>query len=121
MPDPRLEVVEALGRRVVVIDKPTFSIGRRSANDLVLSGTDVSREHAEILKSNGGYLIRDRGSRSGTTVNGAGVTERTLNHGDRIQIGRGAGAALVFLIDDTPVTDMTSETSIIGGLRQVAA
>ena len=49
--DARLEVNDAQGRRVVVLDKPTFTIGRRSANDLQLTGTDVSRDHAEILRT----------------------------------------------------------------------
>src|SRR5438105_4814974 len=61
MPDARLEVTDAIGRRVVVHDKPTFTIGRRSANDLQLTGTDVSRDHAEILCADGRYLVRERG------------------------------------------------------------
>ena len=61
MPDPRLEVIDVLGHRVVVIDKPSFSIGRRSSNDLHLTGTDVSREHAEIVHVGGRYVLRDRG------------------------------------------------------------
>ena len=46
MPDGRLEVTDALGRRVIHIDKPVFSVGRRSGNDLQLVGSDVSRDHA---------------------------------------------------------------------------
>ncbi len=121
MHEPRLEVVDSLGRRVVLIDKPSFSIGRRSVNDLALTGTDVSREHADIVLTDGRYVIRDRASRCGTMVNGTQITERPLKHGDRIRIGRTAGAELVFLIDDTPVSDMGSGTSIVGGFRQVAA
>ncbi len=122
MPEPRLEVIDALGHRTVPIDKPSFSIGRRSANDLPLPGNDVSREHAEIRQFNGTYVIRDRGSRCGTTVNGAAITERPLKHGDRIQIGRAAGAELIFLIDDTAASGAySSGTSIIGGFRQVGA
>ena len=121
MPDPRLEVIDALGHRVVVIDKPSFSIGRRSSNDLRLDGTDVSREHAEIFHGNGRYAIRDRASRSGTMVNGTAITEQPLTHGDRIRIGRTAGAELIFLIDDSPVSEMHSGTAIVGGFRQVAA
>jgi len=71
MSGPRLEVVDSVGRRVVVIDKPLFTIGRRSANDLALTGNDVSREHAEIRHADNQYVICDRGSRCGTTVNGA--------------------------------------------------
>ena len=74
MTDPRLEVIDSLGHRVAVIDKMPFAIGRRSSNDLILTGTDVSREHAEIFDIDGHYAIRDRGSRSGTMVNGSPIT-----------------------------------------------
>jgi hypothetical protein len=49
MADAGLEVTDALGRRLVRPDKPTFTIGRRSANDLQLIGTDVSRDHADAI------------------------------------------------------------------------
>ena len=122
IPDARLDVTDILGRRTVVLDKPTFTIGRRSANDLQLTGTDVSRDHAEILRGDGHYLIRDRGSRCGTYINGAPVTERRLVHGDKIQLGRTAGAQLVFLLHDT-VADSGSRggaSTIVGGFRQIA-
>ena len=82
MSDGRLEVTDALGRRVIHIDKPVFSIGRRSGNDLQLVGSDVSRDHAEIALDNGRFLLRDRGSRYGTYVNGEGISEHELKHGD---------------------------------------
>jgi phosphoserine phosphatase RsbU/P len=120
--DARLEVSDTQGRRVVVLDKATFTIGRRSANDLQLTGTDVSRDHAEILRSDGNYLIRDRGSRCGTYVNGAPVTERRLVHGDKIQVGRTAGAQLVFLLHDagSDTGSRGGASGVVGGLRQVA-
>ena len=65
MSDARLEVTDVQGSRVVILDKPAFTIGRRSVNDLQLTGTDVSRDHAEILRTDGQYLVRDRGSRCG--------------------------------------------------------
>ena len=73
MPDARLEVHDSLGRRPVPIDKPVFTIGRRSGNDLHLMGSDVSRDHAEIAQVAGNYLVRDRGSRYGTFVNGTQI------------------------------------------------
>ena len=121
MPEPRLEVTDPLGRRFVVINKPTFSIGRRSSNDVVLAGTDVSREHAEIIETGGRYTLRDRGSQSGTLLNGVEVTERSLAHGDRIGIGRASGVELVFLSDDAPGSSIGSSTAAGAGLRQIAA
>ena len=121
MEDARLEVTDALGRRTVVLDKPTFTIGRRSVNDLQLTGTDVSRDHAEILRNDGQYLVRDRGSRCGTYVNGVQVTERRLAHGDRIQVGRVAGAQLLFLTHETRDAESRGGASaIVGGFRQIA-
>src|SRR6185503_9273272 len=122
MADARLEVSDAQGRRVVPLDKPAFTIGRRSANDLQLTGTDVSRDHAEILRSDGQYLVRDRGSRCGTYVNGAQVTEKRLSHGDRIQVGRTAGAQLLFLTHDTSAdtASRSGASGIVGGFRQIA-
>ena len=122
MADARLDVTDALGRRVVILDKPAFTIGRRGTNDLQLTGTDVSRHHAEILRSNGLYLVRDCGSRCGTYVNGSQVTERQLAHGDRIQLGRTADAQLVFLSDDRPVDagSRSGASAVAGGFRQIA-
>ncbi len=125
MADGRLEVTDALGRRVIHIDKPVFSIGRRSGNDLQLVGSDVSRDHAEIASENGAFVLRDRGSRYGTYVNGEGVTEHTLQHGDLVRLGRSGGAEMVFLLDDvtqgSAVSGDRHTTSAVGDLRQVAA
>jgi serine phosphatase RsbU (regulator of sigma subunit)/pSer/pThr/pTyr-binding forkhead associated (FHA) protein len=124
MPDGRLEVTDALGRRVIHIDKPVFSIGRRSGNDLQLVGSDVSRDHAEIALDNSRFLLRDRGSRYGTYVNGEGITEHELKHGDLVRLGRSGGAELVFLLEDATQSPASSDkhtTSAVGDLRQVAA
>ena len=70
MSQARLHVSDSQGRRVVVLDRPQFLIGRRTAADLQIVSTDVSREHAEIVQEEGRYVLRDRGSRYGTFVNG---------------------------------------------------
>ena len=76
MPDARLEVTDALGRRIVPIGKEAFGIGRRETNDLRLAGSEVSRDHAEIVvAASGGFLVRDKQSRYGTYVNDEPVTE----------------------------------------------
>jgi phosphoserine phosphatase RsbU/P len=122
MPEARLEVTDALGRRVVPIGKAPFEIGRRETNDLRLAGSEVSRDHAEIVPADGGFVVRDRSSRYGTFVNGEPVTERALVHGDRIRLGRSGGAEMVFLIADSdPVPERSSTTTAIGDLRQIAA
>jgi serine phosphatase RsbU (regulator of sigma subunit) len=120
--EARLEVTDSGGRRVVPLDKPTFTIGRRSVNDLRLDATDVSRDHAEIVSSEGHFIVRDRNSRCGTFVNGAQITERRLAHGDKIQVGRLGGAELVFLLHDqgTDTGSRGGSSGIVGGFRQIA-
>ena len=119
--EPRLEVNDGLGRRLVAIDKPVLTIGRRTESDVRLVGSDVSREHAELAVEDGKYLLRDRGSRYGTFVNGAPVTEHTLAHGDKVQFGRTGGAEVVFLTDAPPSASGTSSAgTAVGDIRQMA-
>ena len=96
MPDVKLRVNDPQGRRFVALDKELFTIGRRTAADLQIVSTDVSREHAEIVRDGIQYILRDRGSRYGTFVNGEPVTERALLSGDRIRLGRTEAVELVF-------------------------
>ncbi|HXW05696.1 MAG TPA: SpoIIE family protein phosphatase [Vicinamibacterales bacterium] len=121
MADARLEVTDALGRRIVPISKAQFEIGRRETNDLRLAGSEVSRDHAEIAVQENRFILRDRNSRYGTYVNGEQVTERQLVHGDRVRLGRTGGAEMVFLLADTAPPLERATTTAIGDLRQIAA
>ena len=121
MPDARLEVTDALGRRIIPVSKNQFEIGRRETNDLRLAGSEVSRDHAEITVDGTRFTLKDRNSRYGTYVNGEQVTDRVLVHGDRIRLGRSGGAEMVFLLaDNQPPVDRATTTAI-GDLRQIAA
>ena len=122
MPAPRLEVRDVLGERVVSVERMPFTIGRRETNDLRLGGSEVSREHAEILGDAGRYTLRDKASRYGTFVNGEPVTECELKTGDRVRLGRGGGADLVFLTaDDERSLSSRSTTGARDDLRQINA
>lgn len=120
-PHARLEVNDGLGQRIVPINKDLLCIGRRTESDLRLVGSDVSREHAEIVKQNGDWILRDKGSRYGTYVNGEAVSEHKLTHGDRVQFGRASGADVVFLTGDGPAHTDRSHASAVNDLRQLAA
>src|SRR5688572_19353689 len=112
--DARLQVIDNQGRRIIPLDKPVFIIGRRTAADLQLLNADVSREHAEIARDGVRFLLRDRGSRYGTFVNGEQITERPLEHGDRIRLGRTEGVELVFMTEQ-------EATAHASGLREAAS
>jgi sigma-B regulation protein RsbU (phosphoserine phosphatase) len=120
-PTPRLVVTDALGRRIVNIDKPLFTIGRRSETDLRLPGADISRVHAEISIENGNCVIRDKQSRFGTFVNGEKQSERVLAHGDQIRLGQAGDTEIVFFVDDEAPSVEKSAVSAASDLRQMAA
>jgi sigma-B regulation protein RsbU (phosphoserine phosphatase) len=120
MPRARLEVTDAVGSRIVPVDKDRFQIGRRSSHDLHLGGADVSRDHAEITRNGDRFTLKDRGSRCGTFVNGEPIAERALEHGDRIHVGRGSGADLIFLSDDAGASALSAPAATGRDLHQIA-
>ena len=74
------------GRRIPVGDEPV-TIGRLPECEIVLADSKVSRRHAEVRRDSGVVVVVDLGSTNGTQVNGAGISERTLNDGDAITVG----------------------------------
>lgn len=69
------------------IESLPVTIGRKAGNRIVLEDRNVSRKHAEIVKENDQFLIRDLGSTGGTRLNGQPVAEKDIHTGDVIQIG----------------------------------
>ncbi len=68
--------------------KGRCSIGRHADNELSLDATSVSRHHALLAATAGGYSLSDLHSSNGTFVNGAPVVRpRTLRDGDELRFG----------------------------------
>jgi len=80
------ELVLPGGGRVQVDADPVV-IGRLPECGVVLSDPNVSRRHAEVLRVNDAFLVRDLGSTNGTKLNGAGIRESYLATGDNITVG----------------------------------
>ncbi|MFN2591002.1 MAG: FhaA domain-containing protein [Actinomycetota bacterium] len=74
--------------RAFPLRKDRVSIGRLEESDIALSDPGVSRRHAEVQRRDGDFVVVDLGSTNGTMVNEAAISERTLQPGDRITIGR---------------------------------
>jgi hypothetical protein len=67
------------------------TVGRRSSNDVVLSGDgEVSRTHAQLELIGEDWMLSDVGpSRNGTYLNGVRIAERRrLSDGDLLRFGR---------------------------------
>lgn len=75
------------GTKAFRITTGRTTIGRSPGNHLVLHDSEVSTNHAEILASSEGFLLRDLGSANGTTLNGQPIKEAALNSGDEIGMG----------------------------------
>jgi nitrogen-specific signal transduction histidine kinase len=63
-------------------------IGRDGSNRIKLHDTEVSRRHAEFVRTSEGYRLVDRGSANGTFVNNQSIRDVLLQPGDQIQIGQ---------------------------------
>ena len=82
------------GRLVSLVDGREYAvpptglrIGRDAASDVVVPGTDVSRNHAELSSGPAGYVLRDV-SVNGVYVNGSRMGDaQALRRGDVIRIG----------------------------------
>lgn len=70
------------------LDRDVIGIGRMSECDIVLQDSGASRRHAEVRRQGDGFVVADLSSTNGTLVNEATITERELEDGDRITIGR---------------------------------
>ena len=85
------------------IDKEEYLIGRGSTCDLTLLERQVSRHHVQVLRtSQGGYEVRDLGSKNGTHINGDQVQGTApINDGDELQVA--LAVKMVFIGTDATV------------------
>jgi hypothetical protein len=75
------------GERIPLI--ALSSIGRSNENDIVLSDTFVSAEHAKLYWNGRGWVVEDLGSTNGTRVNGKPVRRAMpVKIGDTVEFGR---------------------------------
>jgi hypothetical protein len=113
MTDAEAWLVDGFGAAHAVGEKAT--IGRSHEGDLVVLAASVSREHAELRKTEGGWQVRDLGSRNGTFVDGTRCQGRVALPGRAVlKVG---DVALWFLAEAVhePVAAPGMETGSAGG------
>ncbi len=71
-----------------VLDVDLITAGRHPESDIFLDDVTVSRRHAQFVRVDGGYQVKDVGSLNGTYVNRQRIDEVLLAGGDEVQIGK---------------------------------
>ena len=74
-------------QRVQVIEATETLIGRTHTSAVCLPDSVVSRQHAVIVRTAAGFVLRDLGSRNGTQLNGLSIVEAPLAASAVVQIG----------------------------------
>jgi hypothetical protein len=71
-----------------LLDAPVTSVGRHPDSDIFLDDVTVSRKHAQFVREDTGFVVRDVGSLNGTYVNKERIDASPLATGDEVQIGK---------------------------------
>jgi predicted component of type VI protein secretion system len=74
--------------RTFTFEQKDVSIGRDPACDICLDNAGISRQHARIERTPGGYVVEDLGSANGTFLNDQPVRREFIGHDDVVQIGK---------------------------------
>jgi hypothetical protein len=71
-----------------LLEAESTTVGRSPDCDVFLDDVTVSRQHAEVLRRDGRFLIEDKGSLNGTFLNRRRIESGQLEDGDEVQIGK---------------------------------
>jgi FHA domain len=71
-----------------LLDGDLTTVGRHPSSDIFLDDVTVSRKHAEFVREDGAFSVRDVGSLNGTYVNRRRIDASPVVTGDEVQIGK---------------------------------
>ena len=88
-------------------------IGRGAGNHISPQGAGLSKQHAELRRTDDGWLLIDLGSRNGTYVGGARVQEALLP--DRAELRFGGAVMWFELSQEEQLADREALPGLVGG------
>jgi predicted component of type VI protein secretion system len=97
---PKLMIkFEAAFMKEVKLEQPSYTLGRKPDNDIVLDNPAVSGHHCKFYESGGTWFVEDLNSTNGTFVNGKKVFKAGLKHGDSIGLVK---YTIIYAGDEAP-------------------
>ena len=97
-----------VANQIIELVEADISLGRDLSNDIVISDSEVSRNHARLTWHGDGYMIQDLRSTNGTWVNGnSAMRSAGLAAGDMVAVGK--VSVFVYELVPEPETDTTRE------------
>lgn len=91
------------------LDRQTVTLGRSSENDIAIECGSVSMKHAEMLRVEGGYELRDVGSTNGIKQDGVSKVVIVLRSGVTATLG---DVSFDFLLTDEEVELLAREKPV---------
>lgn len=87
-----------------LVEKPSTTIGRSADCDWNVADDAMSKEHATLEYTDGGFRLRDLGSRNGMLVNGSEIKAAELKGSDRFRLGEHEFQFIIEKRDKAPRT-----------------
>ncbi len=95
---------------------PTVTVGRDPACDLCIASTQVSSRHCELRTDGNFWYVVDLGSKNGTEVNGAAVSEQILNPGDRLSLAQQFHFRIDYPAEPRPPEGRLVQVALLGAV-----
>jgi hypothetical protein len=100
------------------LDRRVVSLGRGSDNDIAIDCGSVSVRHAEMVRVDGGYEIRDLGSTNGTKQDGERRMAIPLKSGASVLLG---DVAFDFQLSEEELTALAEEAASLSSPAKAPA
>jgi membrane associated rhomboid family serine protease len=110
---------QRLGEQLVLRGNSPIEIGKLPEKPISLSGTMVSRNHCQLVRSGGTWQIEDLKSTNGLFVNKKRVASANLKNGDVVHVGdykleftTGAPTPQTFAVEEVELEELEPQSSV---------